>query len=366
MDICLSKEQISRFWKKKEFVSFVLSILVFFIHVSSLGQYSSSNEALVEVKSRMAFFLNESITRFAVPMFFIISGLVFYRDYDNSKYLSKVKSRFFSLCIPYLIWNTVWMIFDIICSYTFISSFFTGRVPFELTFTNVIRSVFLAESNGPFWFVMYLIIFVFLAPVIDMIAKNKYVGAVTVVAITILASFPFAESSIIKIDAIVFYLLGAILGKHHFEFFVKRTSTVSRITSCAFLIIYILAKNIFRANDYIGKPSVKIIIFALASYAMWSMVDLFIDKIKHRPIYSRSFPIFAMHINISAVICKIIYLLLPKSIYFALPNLLLTVSLTLLLINVFCYLLSRYLPSVYALLMGKGINKQKKKVEITN
>ena len=90
-----NKAQLEYFWKKKEFVSFVLCILVFMIHISSFAPYSSSNDAVAEFNKKAAFFFKESITRFAVPMFFILSAIAFFRDYSNKKYFSKIKSRFF-------------------------------------------------------------------------------------------------------------------------------------------------------------------------------------------------------------------------------------------------------------------------------
>lgn len=316
------------------------------------AQYPASEGIISSINTKVAFFFKESITRFAVPMYFILSGMLFFRDYSNKKYVTKLKSRFFTLCIPYIIWNTVWMLFEIICSYTFISSFFTGRKLFSLNPWSVFRAVFLAECNIPFWFVSYLIVFVFLSPIFNLIVKNKYVGIATV---SFLSVFHALEIGSFKYDAIAFYLIGAILGKHYFEFFIKKNSKKSSVFSIAFLCIYIIAKNIFPSNEYFAKPILKIAIFSLAAYALWSAVDLFMDKISSRPLYTRSFAIFAMHTNVSAVVCEIIFLVLPNNPHFAFPNFVLTLILTLLLINIFCIIGERLLPRTYALLMGKGI-----------
>ena len=79
------------FWKKKELVSFILSILVFFIHIFSFVRYRDTGSIISAVNERAAFFFKESITRFAVPMFFILSGISFFKGYDNSKYINKIK-----------------------------------------------------------------------------------------------------------------------------------------------------------------------------------------------------------------------------------------------------------------------------------
>ena len=357
MEKLIAKDQMNYFWKKRDFVYYVPSVLVFLIHISSFAQYPFKEGTMALVNEKMTFFFKESITRFAVPLFFILSGATFFRDYTNEKYTTKIKSRFFTLIIPYLVWNTIWMIFDIFCSYSFISSFFVGRRLFTITVGNVLKSVFLAEWNIPFWFLLYLIVFVLISPVIDLIAKNYYVGIASMV---FLSFFSIFELGALKYDAIVFYLLGAILGKHCFNFVTKKTSKKSGICSIIFLFTYIVFKNMFPLNAYFGKPFVKIWIIALACYSFWSIVDLFMEKITVRPIYKRSFAVFVLHLNVSSVICKVLYFVFPRNSYFAFPNFVLTLILTLLAINVFCAIGERFLPRTYALLMGKGIKAKKK------
>ena len=78
------------FWKKKEFISFLLSILVFFIH-SYFAQDTGDGSLIAVVNHKVSYFLSCSITRFAVPMFFMLSGITFFKDYNNKKYLINKK-----------------------------------------------------------------------------------------------------------------------------------------------------------------------------------------------------------------------------------------------------------------------------------
>ena len=82
------------FWKKKEFVSFLLSILVFFIH-SYFSQEIVSDRFVSVLNHKVSYFFSCSITRFAVPMFFMLSGITFFKGYNNKKYFAKIKSRLF-------------------------------------------------------------------------------------------------------------------------------------------------------------------------------------------------------------------------------------------------------------------------------
>ncbi|MBQ8275051.1 MAG: hypothetical protein IJZ02_00320 [Clostridia bacterium] len=151
--------------------------------------------------------------------------------------------------------------------------------------------------------------------------------------------------------------MGAFIGKHYFAVVTQKSSQTSQSLSAIFLLAYITAKNIWPTSDYFGKPFVKIVILMLAAYSMWSVLDLFMDRISPRPMFARSFAVFAMHVNVSAIIYKIFYLIFPKNGFWALPNFLATVIVSLAAINIFCIVFERLLPKTYALFMGKGIKK---------
>ena len=166
------------FWKKKEFISFLLSILVFFIH-SNFAREIVSDSVISFVNYRISYFFSNSITRFAVPMFFIMSGISFFKDYNNKKYLAKIKSRLFSLVIPYLRWNTIWMLWEIFTSYS-LANLSEGE-PYPLTPISILKGIFFYGCNIPFWFIFDLIIFSFSAPLVFLIIKNKHVGIISVI-----------------------------------------------------------------------------------------------------------------------------------------------------------------------------------------
>ncbi len=350
----LSTNRETLFWQKKEFISFVLSVLVFFIHISTFSQYASSGNFISIINAKFSYFFKESITRFAVPMFFILSGITFFKDYDNKKYFGKIKSRIHTLIIPYLIWNVIWMIFEIICSYTFVSKYFIGREPFTLSFINILKGIFFYKFNLPFWFIFDIIIFSFAAPLIYVIIKNKYVGLFAVILLSVLSIFgiQIPSSVFFSPTSIIFYMIGAIIGKHFFDFTFRKTTKITQYSSVIFLTIYIVLKNIFRIQTNSFTLFLSVIIFTLSSFAVWSITDIFFDKIKPRAIYSRSFAVYAIHLNISSVITKLIFLILPKSEWFAIPNFIITTILSFILINFVCYLLDKFCPKIYSILMG--------------
>ena len=201
------------FWKKKEYVSFVLSILVLFIH--SYFAPAVLNDSFISLfNHKFSFFFSRSITRYAVPMFFMLSGISFFKEYNPKKYLTKIKSRIYTLVIPYLLWNTVWMLWEIFGSYSFIAKFSEANAPYPLTLESILKGILFYQCNIPFWFIFDIIIFSFAAPFLFLIIKNKYIGITSVVCLSILSLFGIhlPANLFYYPMAIVFYLIGAIMA----------------------------------------------------------------------------------------------------------------------------------------------------------
>ena len=346
------------FWKKKEFISFLSSILVLFIH-SYFAKDTISNSLVSIINQKFSFFFSRSITQFAVPMFFMLSGISFFKGYNNRKYLTKIKSRIYTLVIPYLLWNTVWMLWEIFGSYSFISKFSGSGEPYPLTIVNILKGIFFYECNFPFWFLFDIIIFSFAAPLLFLIIRNKYVGIASITCLSIVSLFGiYIPINLFYYPmSIVFYLTGAIIGYHFFDYATLKSSKPMQITSIAFLSAYILCKNIVPQELHISNYLIEVIVYSMAAFSLWNIVDIFIERIKPRKIYRRSFSIYAMHLNVAIIILKILSLVIPQSEWFEIPKFIIMVVFTLTLINFTCAFLEKFFPRIYALFMGNRINK---------
>ena len=340
------------FWKKKEFVSFLLSILVLFIH--SYFAPNAGNSLISVVNHKVSYFFSGSITKFAVPMFFILSGITFFKGYDNKKYFKKIKSRLFTLVIPYLIWNTIWMLWKIFTSYSFVAKFFNNDNPYPLNILSILKGVFFYGCNSPFWFIFDLIIFSLAAPIVYLIIKNKYVGIIAIIGLSVASLFGIhlPEKVFYSPMAIVFYLIGAVIGHHFFDFFCKKSSRIMQISSIVFLFAYILAQNIAPQEIRIENYLAQTIAYTLAAFSLWNVVDSFIERIKPRAMYRRSFAVYAMHLNIAIIILKLLSLVTPQNEWLEIPKFIIMVVLTLVIINLVCAFLEKFAPKINAILMG--------------
>ena len=348
------------FWEKKEFISFILSILIFFIH-SYFAQDYGDNSLISVVNHKASYFFSYSLTRYAVPMFFILSGISFFKDYDNKKYTAKIKNRIFTLVIPYLLWNTIWFLWEIFCSYSFMSKL-SASEPYPLTLGSILKGIFFYGCNIPFWFIFDLIVFAFAAPLVFLIIRNKYVGILAVCGLSVASLFGLhLPSGIFYYPmSIVFYLIGAIIGYHFFEDAAKKSSKPLQIASAIFLFAFILALNIVPSKLHINNYLIQTVVYTLAAFSLWNITDIFIDRIKPRAIFKRSFAIYAMHLNVGMIILKIFSFCLPQSKWLEIPKFVLMIILTLIIINCVCAFCEKYLPKVYALLMGNRNTLRKK------
>lgn len=344
------------FWKKKSVVGYYLSIFVVLIHISTVFNYQFTQQKTAYTLYQIFdVVMRNTFTLCAVPLFLIISGVCFFRDYSNQKYLSKIKNRIRSLLIPYLLWNIINMIFEIAVTRSFLSRFLVGRSPFVFSASNILLSVFWYKTNSVFWFMFDLIVFSLAAPIIWLFVRNKVTALITTVALIALnlAGIGLPEAVFFRSDALIYFFIGAVIGTHFFPLFTQKKDTKTAILALGLVVIctgiQIVNKlKIFPLTDPVNTPI--LVVFALA---VWFTADLFIDRLKTvPPRYQNSFMIYALNQNVEAVIVKVLYLVMPKNQWFAFPNFIFTVILTVMVINLVSQLLRRYFPIINQMLTG--------------
>ncbi len=172
---------------------FPLIIGVIFIHNFTTTVTVGNVEYGVDTNLNTYFYVSnlfsQILGRVAVPLFFFMSGYLFYYkvdNFDNSVYLYKLKKRFKSLLIPYLFWNTSFLVIYYICSHVpMISTFFVG-MEYNL---DTILSSFWAQMDErgrmtyplayQFWFIRDLIVCVIISPLLYwLVAKLRFWGLI--------------------------------------------------------------------------------------------------------------------------------------------------------------------------------------------
>lgn len=144
---------------------FPLIVGVLLIH-TDLGGLVVNGELLLKSSNYPFFFhwyylFSQILARIAVPAFFFISGyLFFFKPIDGLiPWLGKIKKRFYSLFIPYVIWNLIYMAFYFAGS-RLLPSLFSGNNAYTIS---AFFSYFWNFQSGmpldyPLWFVRDLMI----------------------------------------------------------------------------------------------------------------------------------------------------------------------------------------------------------------
>lgn len=340
----------NHFWEKKTILSYFLAILVFTIHISSLYNYTQFSDTRDFIKPLEWFVA--CVSRVAVPTFFILSGALFFRDYDNSVYVKKLKSRAKTLLIPYLLWNTIWMLFGVVTT-LFFSDYFIGRPQSDLSPSGIFLSIVFHSDNLPFWFILNLIMFVILSPVIYELVRRRFVGIVSIISCLILCYFYGDKLKWLMLDteSIVYYMVGSYIGIHHFEWFSTASNKKIFLGSLGILACIILRTFVDVTRTNLIVWTILLSVYGICMlFAFDGVTRLFKKPLKE--YLSHSFWVYALHLNASAIIAKVLFLILPKSIHFAWVNLFLTLFLTLFVIECIAQLLQRFCPPVYRLLSG--------------
>lgn len=355
------QQSMDHFWKKKQILTYFLSILVFFIHISSFTYYENADGQLSTFNLVLSTLSDRTLARCAVPLYFMLSGALFFRDYSNKIYLKKLKSRVFSLLIPFLCWNTLWMLFSILTSYTPLSALFRGREKFLLSLPNVLEAIFHYSCNGPFWFVFELMFFVLISPVFDLLLRNKWVALAAAAGILVLDCFGMGLPGWLFDSAIspAHYIIGGIIGRYYFHWFTGNSTRKAVFFGSISVIIFIFV-GFFTETQWLAQTLLNVLsyplvfnsLMTLGALGLWFAADPIIKKWKLRHCHSTSFFVFAMHINVSAVMARLCYMVLPRNPAFAIVNFLLTTVLTLVFIDLFYRLLERLVPRILALLNG--------------
>jgi probable poly-beta-1,6-N-acetyl-D-glucosamine export protein len=115
-----------------DLLRFICILAVISIHVTT-RLIEASGFALQKVP--LALFFNQ-ISRFAVPLFFLISGFVLELNYSfHSNYFSYLKKRVNRLFIPYIAWSAIYYYF-LYTNHTrsFLSSLLDGSASYQLYF----------------------------------------------------------------------------------------------------------------------------------------------------------------------------------------------------------------------------------------
>lgn len=323
------RQAISSFLSDKiKVLSFISIILVLYIHS---GFHNTPNEIQsMPINNTLQDIISEGLGQCAVPLFYMISGFLFFQHIESgmSAIINKIRKRVRTLIIPYLIGClffplTLIAIESIPGSEKFMNSSFMHNI--NLTLSEILCSTFYktAGGNSPWafqlWFLRDLIILVIFSPILYY--TRKFSKTITI-AILFLLTYCKPLTSIVPIIPCFWFMFGdAILG------YLNKLNSISIICGVLF-ISSIIFQIIYPENPIILYSKIPIIILGIIFF--WNCYDYLIKKTfsleKHSVLNSMTkftFFIYLFHEPTLNIIRKIIVAIIGKnSIGFAISYLL--------------------------------------------
>jgi len=183
--------------------------------------------------SRIFFLFSKVIFEACVPLFFFISGFLFFyktAGFSREIYLQKLKNRIRSLLVPYIFWNLLIILF-LMLAQTFLSgSLVSGRNKlitdysildwlwsfWDTSHVNPLTKKTL-PINSPFWFIRDLMVVVLFSPLIYILIKKLRAYAVIILGLLWIFN-PFFYLPGLSIVSFFFFTAGAYFSIHKMNF----------------------------------------------------------------------------------------------------------------------------------------------------
>ena len=344
---------------------FPLAALIVFIHTG----YSPDSNDFSYLCGKL---FSEGIASIAVPMFYFISGYLFFANFERfgwHEYTHTMKRKFFTLAVPYILW--IALVFYSLGAYTHFSDEIQPwdfyRIFWASSDGYVAKSIFGYEFSilsapsgvGVLWFIRDLMVAMALSPIFWMIIRNFKMWSI------ILFLIPYFLYIAIPIQgfglaALCFFPIGATFSICGKSLEIKHTSFKWGILTIFTLIL--LTKLILDLNliHYHRIISQLLIITGIATTIIISDKILNFERVTKWIciIGEASFFIYVGHtLPIFNPLNKILTMLqdIPTVGYTLYYFLYWGIRLAVVTAGYFC--MKRYCPRVLAVLVGGRVNK---------
>ena len=354
-------------------------LIVFVVYIHSFGKpidfyaIDFSNLTSIDCYNLFRISISHVLTHIAVPMFFFISGFLFFnklQEWNRTVYFGKLRKRIKTLLVPFIIWNTIKILLKVqsMIRHDGLDSlwnFLEGNNYFALYWNcetwNLERTDwfgFLTPSSSPYlvplWYLRDLMITMVLSPILYYLFKYARIGGLA------LLFFSYISLVGIKVPgfsttALFFFGSGAYFNLNKIDptqFTLKYKNYIYGLA----IILWLIVARFDGHNTPIGNPIYPFYIIT-GSIAMFNLATSFVKsgRLFPRLLTQSTFFVYLAHTIMitgisSSVMGKIFGTenVLALSIsYFLAPILTVTICV------VFYWILKRFLPKFCGILTGE-------------
>ncbi len=314
----------------------------------------------------IAYLFSEILARIAVPLFFFISGFLFFykTPFNTHFYVQKLKKRAKTILVPYIFWNLLSIAYYAI-SQQFIPELMSGRKKLicDYTFADWIWAFWDTEMINPvfegrypicfqLWFIRDLMVVMLLSPLIYFLVKKLKQYVIILLGIRWICNYPVYDIAGFSNTALFFFSAGAYFSIYRKNF----VNTMRPLLSASIILYTILTAFILYNRDLNWIFYAKQINILIGIISAITLSAYFLKKEIWKTnsfLSDSSFFIYAYHGMVLAFIIKLSFKLIQPHtdtmlliLYFLCPTIVICGGLLL------YYLLKKYLPKTTALITG--------------
>lgn len=364
-----------------DLLRFPLAVVVLSVHVFSTQGLSFSGQE-VDFNNYPVFMeLNNFIDAFlrsqSVPIYYFISGYVFFiglQAWNNEKYKNKLKNRVKSLLIPYIIWNSIFILQLILTIYSPFGKYLAQESTFNPSFQNILSCFWMYDGNlagvsetmyeankllpinVPLWFIRDLLIMVICAPLLYQLVKRTKIAIVAILGILwgahqVGISFPFY----FPYAAAFFFSWGAYMSINGIDMIAEfgKYAKTSLALYIIFSILYVIAAHLYPDALKAIKGANIIVGLVFAYNLAVFLIKRGICK-SNKFLSASSFFIYIAHALLCGKVLKLLFLAIKPANDFTLISVyLLAIVLTTLLLLLAFKLMQKYTPRLLSIVAGR-------------
>jgi fucose 4-O-acetylase-like acetyltransferase len=364
---------MNRFVSQKfRFFSFVCIALLLFVHGYNLNKGYLTPFTLVEEKltftTFIEYFFANGALRFRIPLLFIISGYIFALQ-DYKPFGERIKKRFRTLIIPYLIWGAVGIgITYLLQQYPLtaqavrdsqLDQLGDNRPYNEIGWSGIIYRWLLRPPSFQLWFIRSLFFYNLLYPLFRLLVTRFPIIWFSFLFVLWLTMFSmlFFEG-----QGLFFFCLGIFLNKHHYPL-EKKPKWFSAFLCWLFFIGIGVIKTFmaFELDD--TNPETKwimstlhVVSVAAGIVAIWFGSDTVVKYLMNRKWFvnltALSFIIFAFHVPLLQYFSRLLFIFWHNFQYYRLATYIVAPTVVFFLCVGFGYLFRAVAPKAYKIATG--------------
>jgi surface polysaccharide O-acyltransferase-like enzyme len=303
-------------------------------------------------------FVSQGVARIAVPLFFLMSGYLFFMGFEWSKesYLIKLQSRVKTLLIPFLFWNIATLLVTaIIQVMPATRMFLSGKnlLVMNYSFFDYLNAIIGFNTNPisyQFWFIRDLMIFVLFVPLINLINKTFPIPFLGILLCCWLIGLWMID--IPSLEGLLFFSVGAYLGSIQKSLFSLDHFGV--IVIGLYLVLAVVdaltINQVF--NPYLHKVSIMLGVSSALFSTKFVAQNEGLKSLIIR-LTGVSFFVYAAHEPLLTILKKILYRILSPDSAFTTLFLYFLIPITTIICTIVAYAaLARVAPKFVSIITG--------------